>query len=259
MNRVSPRLIATALSVALVLICLSFAPARAQVGLPVFLVLTIDRKTHAPVTAGTGFFVDGGGAAVTNSHVIWLARHDPARYQVVAVVGGALYGARVRCASEIDFDPGRPILASLDRAKRDVAEIVLMPVSSDVVLRLRGDAPTFPHAGPLPTFPVLPMGDPQALKEGSRVRAMGFGFDNTSPKPLHPHLVTGTIRTVGTLNDGTPTFVIASSHLIARQGDSGSPILDDANHVVGMLTWFSLSDRTLGIAIATPAFAPACP
>jgi hypothetical protein len=77
---------------------------------------------YMQAAAGTGFFISSGGLAITNSHVVDLARRSPATYKVLAVHGGEFYGARIVCASSLPSAVNGNVAPS-----RDVAEVQLAP------------------------------------------------------------------------------------------------------------------------------------
>ncbi len=58
--------------------------------------------------------------------------------------------------------------------------------------------------------------------------------------------------------DFTPIFsgALASQ---AVPGNSGAPVLDRDDRVVGIWTWYSLHSASRGVAISSAAFTQACP
>jgi hypothetical protein len=207
------------------------------------------------VARGTGFFIDAGGLALTNSHVVYRAAHDPEHYVVLAVVGREFYNVQIVCASPLDVDPRE---VSKGPIARDVAEIRL--VEPDVTFAAWGILPGGPahilaraHTGPLPEFPVLPLGD--APQEQGQIRVIGYG---RSAQPTEKTVSSGTVTRTALARDGTPVFEIHAETRPDR-GSSGSPVLDDQNRVVGIYTWNDVEDNLIGIAISSAALSHACP
>jgi hypothetical protein len=211
-------------------------------------------KAGKGVARGTAFFIDPSGLALTNSHVVYRAQHDPDRYVLLAVVGQEFYGVEVVCASRLDVDPTG---SSKGPVERDIAQIRLVTPNAEFAVWgiLPGDGSRIlarAHVGPLPTFPVLTLVDGQAQ---GQIRVIGYG---RASQPTEKTIVTGTVTRTAVARDGTPVFEIQSEDRPER-GSSGSPVLDSQNHVVGMYTWNDIENATSGIAISSTALARACP
>ena len=211
-------------------------------------------KAGKGVARGTAFFIDSSGLALTNSHVVYRARHDPAGYVLLAVVGQEFYSAEVVCASELNEDP---TVSSKGPVERDIAQIRLVPPNTDFApwgilpgggARILARA----HIGPMPAFPVLPLADGQP---NGQIRVIGYG---KASQPSEKTVATGTVTRTAVARDGTPVFEIRSEGRPER-GASGSPVLDDQNRVVGMYTWNDLDNATSGLAISSTALTRACP
>ena len=220
----------------------------------VFQLVTMTRDGKG-VARGTAFFIDPSGLALTNSHVVYHAQHDPDHYILFAFVGKEFYGAEVVCASTLGVDP---IEVAKGPVERDVAEIRLT-LPGPAFRWWRIFAPGDPsqvvataHLGDLPRFPVLTLGD--GPQEHGQIRVVGYGKSSLVSEKVS---VTGTVTKTATAHDGTPVFEIESPQRPER-GSSGSPVLDDQNHVVGMYTWNEISSDSAGIAISSPALATAC-
>jgi hypothetical protein len=211
-------------------------------------------KAGKGVARGTAFFIDASGLALTNSHVVYRAQHDPGRYVLLAVVGQEFYGVEVVCASQLDADPTESAKGPVER---DIAQIRLVPPNAEFAQWgiLPGSGPRVlarAHIGPMPAFPVLALADGQAQ---GQIRVVGYV---RSAQPTEKTVVTGTVTRSAFARDGTPVFEIESGDRPER-GSSGSPVLDNQNRVVGMYTWNNLEKATSGIAISSVALARACP
>ncbi len=208
---------------------------------------------------GTAFFVSDDGTAITNSHVVYLAQRDPASYRLVAVVGKELFSVETICASPVTVDPAQPA-AEGTKLTRDVALVKVVPFNlptMDTWGYKEGDnfvKLADVHRGPLPRFQALTVGDPPRV--GDKVRIVGYGFQSIL---IHAQQWTadGTVASLGRLTDGTPAFLIEST-LRPQKGNSGSPVLNEDDHVVGLWTWTIISHADLSLAQANPAFEHPC-
>ncbi len=212
-----------------------------------------NRGGYRSVSRGTAFFVSPEGTALTASHVVYGARSNRT-YRLLAIVGKEFYGAALICASELPYDPTKR--DSEVRFSRDVAEIRLAPPDFPFDELTYGDHIPYAwaHRGPLPRFPVLTLAEAHA---GDRVRVLGFGLLESAPIP-YEWSAEGTVSRTGTFADGTDGFQITFARAATR-GHSGSPVLNMAGQVVGMLNWYSPQDPPLGTAISSTALEPACP
>jgi len=194
----------------------------------VFLLAIVTGSDLRFVGAGTAFFVDPDGTALTNSHVVYAALKEPSRYQLLAIVGQEFYGASIVCASPLAHDPreanARAVVA------RDVAEVRLSP-SRFPFTRLvsREDITYTAHLGRLPAFPTLPLAPDPA--PGEDVRIVGYGERLNGPA-TEQRAAAGKVTELWTAPDDTPVFTIASTDR-PRPGSSGSPVLDGQGRVVG--------------------------
>jgi hypothetical protein len=212
-------------------------------------------KTGRAVARGTAFFIDPSGLALTNSHVVYRAQHDPEHYVLLAVVGREFYGVEIICASPLDMDP---LEDSKGPVARDIAEIRLTAPNAEFAqwgILPAGGARVLAraHIGPLPVFPVLALAD--APREQGQIRVIGY---NRSSLPTEKMVTPGTVTRTALAKDGTPVFEIQSDERPER-GSSGSPVLDDQNRVVGMYTWNEIHDAATGLAISGAALSRACP
>ncbi|HYM70313.1 MAG TPA: serine protease, partial [bacterium] len=235
------------------------APARAGGPDPaVFQLVTMihDSGTYRSVTAGTAFFVDSDGTALTNSHVVYAAYKDPAHYQLLAIIGNEFYSAATVCANVLAEAPvNRPIPVPLGR---DVAQIRVIPSAFEFarIRDPRAGVTYLAHRSTLPRFASLTLGSAPSV--GEAVRVVGYGETENPAVADEQWTATGTVSNVARAEDGTPIFEIVSENR-PRPGNSGSPVLDNQNHVVGIYTWNVAESSTIGAAIASAALAPACP
>jgi S1-C subfamily serine protease len=206
---------------------------------------------------GTAFFVSVDGTALTNSHVVYLAQREPARYHLLAVVNQEFFSASIVCASRLPHDPTDPAVLNV-RPSRDVAKIRLLPATFPFAqwrLTLPGGvslASVTAHRNGLPRFPFLTVaGRPVS---GDQVHVIGFG-------PFLPSVprwtATGQVLSVDQTMDGTEIFGIDFAGR-AHPGNSGSPVLNPQQEVIGMWTWYSLTDMNIAMAIGTSALRIPC-
>jgi hypothetical protein len=230
-------------------------------GLPagaVFELVTMTRESgrYHSVELGTAFFIRPNGTALTNSHVVYKAHHDPERYQLLALVGHEFYSADVVCASPLAEKPapGRPV-----ELERDVAEIRVVPSRFPfTVLGVAGSGVVYyAHLARPPIFPVIELGKDPA--PGDTVRIVGFGRAplGSTENPAEPWTAIGTVSEIGYAMDGTPVFRVASTDR-PRPGSSGAPVLDSHGRLVGMWTWNQQASWAFGVAIASSALLSPC-
>jgi S1-C subfamily serine protease len=233
--------------------------AAAGVNPAVFQLLTLSKADDTVVYGGTAFFVTPDGAALTNSHVVYVARTRPADYQLIALFRGEYYSAAVVCASALTAPPS-PDGTLRDAPGRDVAEIRVAPsrVAGAKVIEFP-DGPQFSaHLTRLPAFPTLRLGtDP---RPGMPVRVTGYGVieERLHVTPWEQWTTAGVISAVARADDGTPLFRVTSLNA-PRPGNSGSPVLDGSGQVVGILTWASANDLSFSAGIAVSALKSPCP
>lgn len=215
-------------------------PARA-----VFMLETIqlDGTQYKSAGYGTAFFVGPDGTAITNSHVVYLAQHDPDHYRLLAIINKEFYSVTIACASRLTFPESQE-----SRLERDVAEIKVIPTAFPFD-RWGYSFPTgehltiaTAHRGGLPAFPTLTVAD--RFVDGERIRVIGYGHIS----PIASRWVaTGSINESGQASDGTEIFQIRFTNP-TQPGNSGSPVLNDRDHVIGLATWYSGIDAALGVA-----------
>lgn len=224
----------------------------------VFQLLTMAHEgdRYYPVEGGTAFFIDPEGTALTNSHVVYYARRDPNRFDLLAVVGGEFYSATIVCASQL---PHAPANAHTVRLARDVAEVKVAP-SRFLFTRLQwphAETEYSAHLTRLPAFPTLALGEDPA--RGDEVRVVGFGriTEGLIDNPGERWAAAGTVSATGFAPDGTTIFRVASVNR-PRPGNSGSPVLGSQGRVVGMWTWNETSNFAFGVAIGSSALTQPC-
>jgi len=211
-------------------------------------------SSYRALQGGTGFFIASDGTALTNSHIVYPLLHDHVGYQLLAIVGDEFYGATLICASALPVDPARAGSKGVV-VSRDVAEIRLTQSHIGFDELDYGGIPyAHAHRGPLPVFPALPLGADPGI--GDAVRVLGFGFLQGAPLP-YEWSAAGTVAAVGRASDGTHLFSVTFARDV-EPGDSGSPVLNARDEVVGMHTWHAASDKTKGVEIGVSALVPAC-
>lgn len=256
--------------VVLLLSLLAMAPAGAQADPTnaVFLLTTYDREPQADGQwhrrgYGTAFFIKSDGTALTVSHVVYRAAHYPEKYRLLAIVGKEFYDATVVCSSKLPYDPIKsdPAQKIGIQVSRDVAEVRLAPTSAfegrkkELYLQAKsGDALVWAtaHTDALPEFPYLTIG--RGTGAYARVRVIGFGA--LGPIPVR-WASEGRVDKMWEADDGTPVIDVVSRNP-AQPGDSGSPVLNDQNEVVGIWAWHSYDDPTLGTMQGIAAFEKPC-
>jgi len=243
------------------------APGRGDPGGAVFLLVNYDRepgadgqfRSHA---MGTGFFIAPDGRALTASHVVYAAVHYPDKYRLLAIVGREFYDAAVVCASRLPYDPtkGDANLVGI-QATRDVAEVKLSPTTAfegrtDELYLSPRTGPRLiwatAHKEALPAFPYLTLG--AATGSYARVRVIGFGMISVIPERWASE---GRVDRAYSAPDGTPLFDVASSNP-AQPGDSGAPVLNDRDEVVGIWAWHYYDQPTMGTMEGSAAFQTPC-
>jgi S1-C subfamily serine protease len=224
----------------------------------VFLLEVIARNgvSYQSAVYGTAFFISGDGTALTNSHVVYLAQREPERYQLLAVVNREFYSASIVCASRLQHDPTNPGLNI--QPGRDVAKIRVSPSTFPFAqwgLNLPSGQRLLTvtaHRASLPRFPTLTVaGRPSA---GDQVRVIGFGHLFPGPPGW---TATGQVLGIDHTADGTEIFGVDFSGPV-QPGNSGSPVLNPQDQVIGMWTWYSLTDANIGMAIGNSAFLTPC-
>lgn len=267
MRIVAPRDLLRALLTALTVCALPGASARVygQAAVPpdaVFQLLTVARQPedgqYVSAGYGTGFFIAPDGTALTVSHVVYLAQHDPAHYQLLAIVGKEFYSVAIVCASGLPYDPTNPPKDGVTPS-RDVAQIrIVSPTTPFQTWAFKLDnGIVYPlasrHDGPLPEFPALSLGPNPG--PGDRIRIIGFGRISPIPKKW---TAGGVVGETWTLRDGAPAFS-ATLQSQPQPGGSGSPVLNAKNQVVGIWPWVDASRSDGGAGISSSALTPACP
>lgn len=265
----------------LVLIALVTAfPAHGQSPAPtgnpadaVFQVITYDREPNADGSFrghgfGTGFFISADGTALTASHVVYLAATNPKKYRLLAVIGkefavtgNEFYDATLVCASQLPYDPAKPDTNRIGISPtRDVAKIKVSPSTAfegrkDTLYYLLRTGDRVPwaraHTDALPSFPFLTISE--AL--GIYVRIIGYGAISALP---YKWTAKGEFSETWTARDGTPVFDVISENP-PISGDSGAPVLNDKNEVVGMWAWHSDIRPDTGTAQRSTVLSTPCP
>ena len=223
------------------------APALGGLGDPadaVFQLIAVDTRTNSGNPVGTAFFVSASGTALTSSHVVSAPLLDPRSARLLAIVGTEFYAADVVCASPLPSG----VTASVVPFGRDVAELRVRP--SDFPFRTwdhhaaTGAVVSWAvaHGGPLPRFPVVPISGRPAI--GATVSVTAHEFVG----PLSQRrTVVGRVRQLRTVDDGTGVFQIEFASPL-DPGDSGSPVFNAQAQVIGLWTWGSADQPSVGWA-----------
>ena len=201
-------------------------------------------------SSGTAFFITSDGTALTASHVVYRFVQDTITYRLLAIVGKEFYDATVICTSKLPYDANRSDPNHVGVSfTRDVAKIKVAPTTAfegrkDTLYLLpkSGERLEWAHAhkADLPVFPFLTVGG----RPDGRVRVIGYGQISALPRQWTSE---GSVERTFTGNDGTPLFDVSSPNP-AQPGNSGSPVLNDQNEVVGLWTWHYYSRPTVGTA-----------
>jgi V8-like Glu-specific endopeptidase len=268
-----------AIGLVVLVVAIAF-PARGQSPGPrggpadaVFQVVTYDREPDKDGNFrghgfGTGFFISADGTALTASHVVYSAATDPKKYRLLAVVGAEFavsgnefYDASVVCASRLPYNPITPDANRIGIPPgRDVAMIKVTPSTAfegrkaTLYYLLRNGerlAWATAHTDRLPEFPFLTISHNLSV----HVRIIGFGAISALP---YKWTAEGEFSETWTAQDGTPVFDVISQNP-AGPGDSGAPVLNDKNEVVGMWAWHSPLSPDKGTAQRSAALVNPCP
>jgi V8-like Glu-specific endopeptidase len=239
----------TSASVVAAILILAAVPAVADVqedlAQAVFMLETVERDGahYKRAGYGTAFFVAPDGTALTNSHVVYRAQREPDRYMLLAIVDKEFYSVTVTCASRLTFPESQET-----RPERDVAQIKVIPAAFPFetwgYTFKTGEHLTVAtaHRGGLPEFPTLTVAD--RYVDGEHVRVLGYG--HISPI-ASKWMATGFIAETERASDGTEVLTIRFTNP-AQPGNSGSPVLNDHDHVIGLATWYSGTEADLGFA-----------
>jgi V8-like Glu-specific endopeptidase len=235
------------------------APESADPANAVFQVAIVARDTNKGVGYGTGFFTSGDGTALTVSHVVYRAEHDAGHYDLMAIIDNEFYSVDIVCASKLADDPTRGNPAGGVRLGRDVAQIKVVPSRFSLhdwllTLKTREKLPlATAHQSAVPEFPYLTLA--QGPRAGEHIRVIGFGRISPIPRIF---VASGQIDRMDRAADGTEIF---SAQFTSRPqpGNSGSPILNDRNQVVGILPWDSLTQSNVAVGISCSALQQPCP
>ncbi|HYM71167.1 MAG TPA: trypsin-like peptidase domain-containing protein [bacterium] len=221
----------------------------------VFQLIAVDTRTNSGNPVGTAFFVSSSGTALTSSHVVSAQVRDPRSSRLLAIVGTEFYAADVVCASPLPTG----VTASAVPFGRDVAELRVRP--SDFPFRTWDHhfatgavvAWAVAHAGPLPTFPVVPISGRPAIGAAVSVTAHEF----VGPLSQRRSVV-GHVRQMLTAGDGTGIFQIEFVSPLAPE-DAGSPVLNAQAQAIGLWTWGSADQPTVGWAQDGAVLTKPCP
>jgi V8-like Glu-specific endopeptidase len=224
----------------------------------VFQLETVVRDTGRGVAYGTAFFTSADGTALTVSHVVYRAQRDPNRYALMAILNKEFYSVQIVCASRLGYDPRRANAVTGVPLGRDVAQIKVVPSQftfHDWFITLTtGDRLPMAtaHSGPLPGFHYLTLAS--GPMQGAHIRVIGFGHISPIPRMF---VADGRIDKMNTTMDGTDIFSAMFTNP-PQAGNSGSPILNERNQVVGIFPWSSLTDSDMATGISSSALQKPC-
>src|SRR5438445_2062882 len=194
---------------------------------------------------GTGWFVAANGWIVTNAHVVSPAHHPPEWLSAEM----SRKAARPGCRTEnVKLEPSISIVLSNGVRMPATVAKYSPPVAGEqmsgrdlALLRLEAA-----------DMPALTLGDSSALKIGDHVHIIGFPgvvvtheLLNASAK-VEASITNGAVS--GFKQDKTGQPVIQTD-APAAWGNSGGPTIDDRGHVVGGLTFVTLSGGEQGTIV----------
>src|SRR5437870_11219321 len=194
---------------------------------------------------GTGWFVSPIGWLVTNAHVVSPAQRPPDWRNAEMAKKATRAGCR---ATNVKLEPSISVV--LSNGIRMPATVVKYspPIAGEdmsgrdlALLRLEAA-----------DLPALTLGDSNALKLGDPVHIVGFPdvvltheLLNASAK-MEASITNGAVSGFKQDKSGQP---VIQTDAPAAWGNSGGPTIDDRGHVVGVLTFVTLSGGEQGTIV----------
>jgi len=200
----------------------------------VFMVVSLDEHRGGELmSTGTGFVIDGDGAAVTNSHVVSASLFNGWRMYGVFAGRGVAYDLSVECASPLKYSGD--VKLDVGDLSRDVAVVRLHRMKAEYVQYMPG---RWAARGDVALVPLSFESDD--VRPGATLEVDGYGVRDRTP--LSEWTTVGSADDSVNLLDGTKV-VAAVFSVRPTAGDSGAPVLDILGNVVGVWTW-SLDPHT---------------
>ncbi|WP_433965171.1 S1 family peptidase [Tunturiibacter gelidiferens] len=170
--------------------------------------------------SGTGFFINSKGDMITAAHVISVKSY---------VIQQGQLGFTLAVDKQISITPNGNTKVNIPASQVDV--------NADEL----ADDLAFLHTGQKPPC-WIPLGEASSTKTGDHLISIGFpGIDNFNPilydgflsgRFKHPPIPIGSVGNQPVF----ATYEVMKVQMPITPGASGSPIIDDSNHAVGVIS-----------------------